>query len=75
MSRRGGRGGGRGILYSGIGHGIRRNFNRSNNRNKRQELEKYPHINGPDVQTAMFNKVKEHLILKIQIEFVNGSDI
>ena len=30
---------------------------------------------GPDLQTATFTKVKEHLVLKIQIEFVNESDV
>ena len=35
----------------------------------------YPHGNGTDLQTASFNNVKEHLILNIQSEFLNGSDI
>ena len=35
----------------------------------------YPHVNGLYKQTATFNKVKENLVLNIQSEFVNGSDI
>ena len=43
FSGRGGLGGGRGRFVSGRGRGGRRNFNRSNNRNKKQELKFYPH--------------------------------
>ena len=75
MSGRGGCGGVRGRIISSKGHGGRKNFNRNNNQNKREELEFYPHGTGPDLQTATFTKVKEHIILKIQSELLNGSDI
>ena len=35
----------------------------------------YWHGNGPDQHTETFNKAKEHLILNIKSELVNGSDI
>ena len=35
----------------------------------------YPHRTVPDQHTAKFTIGKEYLILKIQSEFVNGSDI
>ena len=45
------------------------------NKNKRQELKIYLIESGPDQQTATFTKVEENIILKIQSEFLNGSDI
>ena len=75
MSRRGGHGGGIGRTGSGRGRGGRRNFNSSNNQNKRQEFKIYPHGIGPDRKTWTFTKVKEHITLNIQSEFVHGSDI
>ena len=75
ISQRSGRVGGRGRFGSGRGRGGRWKFNRINNWNKRQELKFYLHGTGPDWQTAAFTKLKEHLILKIQSEIVNGSDI
>ena len=75
MSVIGGCGGGRGIFGRGRGRGGRRNFNRSNNQNNIQELKFYPHGTGPNQQMATFTKVKENLIIKIQIEFLNGIDI
>ena len=75
MSGIGGRQGGRGIISSGRGLGVRRNFNSSNNLNKRQELNFYPHGTGTDRHTATFTKMMENPILKIQSEFLNGSDI
>ena len=35
----------------------------------------YPRGTGQDKHTAMFTTVKEHLIIKIQSEFLNGIDI
>ena len=35
----------------------------------------YPHGNGTDRYTAKFTEVKEHIILRIQSEFLNGIDI
>ena len=61
----GGCGGGIGRFGSGRGRGGWRKFNRSDNRNKRQELKFYPHGNGPDQRTEMFTKVKDRLILNI----------
>ena len=75
MSSRGGRGVSRGRLVSGRGSGGQRNFNSSNKRNKRKDLKCYPHRTGTDQQTEAFTKVKEYLILNIQSEFMNGSDI
>ena len=72
---RGGRGGGRGRFVGSRVRGGYRNFNSNNNRSKRQGLKSYPHGYGPDRQTVEFTKVKKHIILKIQSEFVNGSDI
>ena len=66
---------GRGIFARDKGRGVWRNFNISNNQNKRQYLKCYPHGTGLDCQREKFTKVKEHLILKIQSEFLNGSDI
>ena len=75
MFGREGRVGVRGRFGSGRGSGDQRNFNISNNLNKRQELKFYPNGTGPDQQMSVFTKVKEHLILKIQSEFLNGSYI
>ena len=75
MYGRGGSVGGRGGLGSVRGRDVWRKFDSNNNRNKRQELQFYPHGAAPDRQMATFTKVKERLILKIQSEFVNGSDI
>ena len=75
FSGRGGHGGGRGRIGSGRVRGGWRNFNSSNNLNKRQELKMYPCGTGPDKHTAMFTTVKEHLIINIQSEFLNGIDI
>ena len=75
MSGGGGRGGGRGVLGGGRGRGGQRNFKSSNNQNNRQELTFYPHGTGMDIQMAEFTIVKDNPILKIQSEFVNGSDI
>ena len=75
MSIRGGRGGGGGRIGSWRGGGGQINFNISNNQNKIQELKIYPHETGPDQQTETFTKMKERNILKIQNEFVNGSDV
>ena len=75
ISGRGGRRDGRWIFDSVRGSGGQRNFNISNNINKGQDLNFYPHGNGPDRQTEMFTKVKEHLILNVQSEFMNVSDI
>ena len=69
------RGGGRVIFGSGSWSDGRRNFNSSNNQNKRHELKFYPHGTVLDRQIATFTKVKEQSILRIQSEFVNGSDI
>ena len=74
MSGRGGHGCGR-VRFIHIGGGRWRNFNSSNNRNKRQELKFYLHGTILDRYTEIFTKVKEHLILKIQSKFVNGNDI
>ena len=35
----------------------------------------YLHGARPDIKTATFTKLKEHLILNIKSEFLNGSDI
>ena len=75
MSGRRGHEGGRGRLGSGRGRGGKRNFNRSKNNNNKQELKFYLHRTGPDQQTASCTKVKEHLILNNQSEFVNVSEI
>ena len=75
MSIIGGHGGRRGRIGSGRGHGHQINFNSSNNWNKRQEMKIYPHGTGLDWQTAIFTKFKGYLILNIESEFVNGSDI
>ena len=75
MTRRGGRGGGRGRSGNGIGRSGWRNFNSSNNQNNRHELKFYPRGTGPDQQTESFTKVREHLILNLQSEFVNGCSI
>ena len=32
----------------------------------------YPRGTGPDKHTAMFTTVKDHLIIKIQSEYLNG---
>ena len=53
----------------------RRNVNIINNKNKRHNVEYYLHGTVPDIQTLKFTKVTEHVILMIQSEFVNGSDI
>ena len=73
--RRGHHGCGRERFRSGRERGVRRNFNSSNNKNKRQEVKMYPHGTGPDWQTATFIKVKDHIILTIQSGFVNRNDI
>ena len=52
-----------------------RNSNSRNNWNKSQELEFYQHGTGPDQQMVTFTRLKEHPILNIQGEFLNGSDI
>ena len=65
MSRRGEREGGRGRFVRCRGHCDQRNFNSSNNQNKRQELKIYPRVNGTDQQMVIFTKVKEYLILNI----------
>ena len=75
MSGRGRRGGGRGIFGSNRVCGVQRNFYISNNRIKRQEMTFYLNGTRPDRQTEKFTKVREHLILNIQSEFINGSDI
>ena len=75
MSGRGGHRGRRGRFGSGRGSGGWKSFSNSNNRKKRHELKFYPHENGPNQQTETFTKVKEHILLKIQNEFVNGIDI
>ena len=62
-------------IVSSRGRSGQRNSSRSNNRNKSQELTFYLHETGSDLHTATFTKVKEHLILKIQSESVNRSDI
>ena len=66
---------GRGRIGSVRGRSGRIKFNSSNNQNKRQDLKFYPHRTGTYLQKPTFTKVKEHLILKIQSEFLNGSDI
>ena len=63
------------MIDSGRGRGGRRNFNSGNNQNKRRELIFYPHGTGSDQQTATLTKVKERLILKIESECVNVTDI
>ena len=70
MSGRGGHVGGIVRLGRGRGRSGRRNFNSSNNRNKRQEMKFYPHGTGPDQQAEKFTKVGELLMLKIQGEFL-----
>ena len=59
MSGRGGHRGGIRIFGSRRGRGIRRNFNTSNNINKRHELKIHLHITGLDRHTAPFTKVEE----------------
>ena len=75
ISERGGHRVGRERLCSGSGRSGQRNLNSSNKLNKRPELTIYPYGTKTDQQTEMFTKVKEHLILKIQSEFFNESDI
>ena len=75
MSRGGGCRYVRRIIVSGRGRGGQKNFSTSNNWNNNQELKFYPNGNGTDLQTSFFNKVKEHLTLNIQSEFLNRSDI
>ena len=50
-------------------------FNSSNNQNKRQELKFYLHETEPYLQMVMFTKLKERIILNIQSEIMNESDI
>ena len=44
-------------------------------KNNRQELKYCPHVTVPDQQTATFTRVNERLILNIQSEILNESDI
>ena len=53
---------GRGSLGSCRGYGVKRNFNSSNNVNKRGALKSYPYRTVTDIQTEMFTKVKELLV-------------
>ena len=75
ISRNGVHGGGRGRFDSNRVCSGWKYFSSSNNQNMWQELKCYPHGTGTDQQTEAFTKVKEYLILNIQSEFVNGSDI
>ena len=75
MSGRGVCRGGRERIGIGRWCGVQRKFNIINNLNKSQQLKLYPHGTGPYQQIDMFNKVKYHLTLNIQIGFLNGSDI
>ena len=73
MSGTGGRRGRR--FINDKGRCVWRNSNSSHDRNQIQELKFYLRVTGPYRYMETFTKLKENIILKNQIEFMNVSDI